>query len=630
MSAAAQPNSFDSRAVRDADENVPESGLFSSVLHNATFVSSEGRVYRLFPEGEGVSLGRTFSLDAFRDRSFGATDGGSSNETIDVLTFPGTSASKPESVAMPAPLPAEKPSECPLEETIRRKRAVEGICGRRQTPMPIRIFQSLSEKVSAKTIPSTQTLPNTKKGHAGSPISRDISIRGHSLLKKESADDRESVFRCDTVPFLDGAPDFFARNSKKSSAASRKSSSSVPPSLENAKEIQDETFDLRVFSSLSVAENIRNADENLVRTSPIAEPETVSEVEPEQGSKIVEETLPERRTFVRIVRLDLPHVSRTRIARRPFEKTHRLSRLDGRAEQAIENEIITLEQAPEMEQPPLIEGVPEAFFPEEAPSEIPETAIRAAFSSENESSSPPLLHGGALHENALPIEWANWKPTWPEHVDSMRRRGAESIRLLSDHLATLHRRGIKVVSFNGFQPGDGCTTVILCAARQLAASGFRVLLADAHAENPELPRLLDIPSHPTFYEIVVLEERLEFLPWSASAIEVEQDGQVESREFGELVAMVRDEFDLVLVDNGSLVEQALSERERFWRQMGSDGVLLVVNTQNRNPVNLPVVAAKLRRHGVELLGITENYVRAHEPASHEPRESETVSPEPEP
>ena len=48
----------------------------------------------------------------------------------------------------------------------------------------------------------------------------------------------------------------------------------------------------------------------------------------------------------------------------------------------------------------------------------------------------------------------------------------------------------KVLAVGGCRAGDGATTMLLCAARLLAQRGFRVLLADAAFDDPQLARRL--------------------------------------------------------------------------------------------------------------------------------------------
>ncbi|MDR0336684.1 MAG: hypothetical protein LBI18_06295 [Planctomycetaceae bacterium] len=205
-----------------------------------------------------------------------------------------------------------------------------------------------------------------------------------------------------------------------------------------------------------------------------------------------------------------------------------------------------------------------------------------------------------------------WQSHWPEHLKSLELAASDQICFLADHLEIHKEQKRRVFSFNSFHPGDGCTTLALCAARELAERGYRILLVDAHRQNPELPQLLHLPTNPEFYEIITLiPDRLELLPWSETSIEVNSNDQTTpslTQSFAEVVGSFRDAYDFVLLDNGSLVESPLNEHVALWREMCSDGVLLVVNMKRLPSVNIRSIAQRLLQNRISLLGIVENYV----------------------
>ncbi|MDR1963154.1 MAG: hypothetical protein LBQ50_05200 [Planctomycetaceae bacterium] len=223
----------------------------------------------------------------------------------------------------------------------------------------------------------------------------------------------------------------------------------------------------------------------------------------------------------------------------------------------------------------------------------------------SESSTPKLATPEHPNETWRLI----WQSHWPEHLKSLERAASDQICFLADHLEIQKEQGRTVLSFNGFYSGDGCTTLALCAARELAERGYRLLLVDAHRQNPELPQLLHLKTNPDFYEIITLiPERLELLPWSETAIEISNNNQTTTQSFSEIVGSFRADYDFILLDNGSLTECPFSERMILWREMGSDGVLLVLNMKNPVPVNIRGIAQRLLQNQVNLLGIVENYV----------------------
>ncbi|MDR2706866.1 MAG: hypothetical protein LBC02_13895 [Planctomycetaceae bacterium] len=250
---------------------------------------------------------------------------------------------------------------------------------------------------------------------------------------------------------------------------------------------------------------------------------------------------------------------------------------------------------------------PEPSQPEPSTMELPE----------NKSDTLPFplresLPAGANHANHSGNESGAWRliwqSHWPEHLKSLELAASDQICFLADHLEIQKEQKRKVFSFNSVQSGDGCTTLALCAARELAERGYRLLLVDAHRQNPELPQLLHLKTNPEFCEIITLiPDRLELLPWSETSIEINTNDHT-TQSFAEIVGSFRDDYDFILLDNGSLVECPLSEHVLLWREMCSDGVLLVLNMKNPAPLSVRAIAQRLVQNQINLLGIVENYV----------------------
>ncbi|MDR2754407.1 MAG: hypothetical protein LBC20_01750 [Planctomycetaceae bacterium] len=221
-------------------------------------------------------------------------------------------------------------------------------------------------------------------------------------------------------------------------------------------------------------------------------------------------------------------------------------------------------------------------------------------------------HENNSHENGSHKNGGTWRllwqSHWPDYLKSLELAASDQICFLADHLEIQKEHKRNVISFNSFQPGDGCTTLALCAARELAERGYRLLLVDAHRQNPELPQLLHLKTNPDFYEIITLiPDRLELLPWSETSIEINSKDHI-TQSFTEIVGSFRDDYDFILLDNGSLVEYPFDEHIVLWREMHSDGVLLVLNMKCPPSVSVRTIAQRLFQNQINLLGIVENYV----------------------
>lgn len=599
------------------DESPPPDLAFSSLsasLKGAAFVSSEGRVYRLFSDEEESRLADVFALEPFDAR----LDTESSEQTL-------SNEPAPEEIPvglsdMPAISVQAAPSPgLSLDEAIRRSRAVEGVC-RQQVARSERIFEFISPHPTG-TESSRKTSPSDRKSTPSMPSP------GKPVRPEPTAS--LSIWK---------ALDISGEKDRPSAA---------PPVVEPAEEsLPEETLSL---------EQYRHGDGE---TGPVGE-QAAGRNDVDSGGAAA----------VRMIRLRLPLLLGRRPRKKPFDLPKHPERRESRPdavdppmivpfrlpepEQELEPEselksecsatepvaedtppesedrltlrpdapnddaVLKTEQddAPEerSESPDVETSVIEIFETETPGAEMPDVEISVAETvdiavAEVSVDAVPEPRQPACPADATVRGESTWQPAWPPHLDSLKRRAPGQIDGLSDHLEGLWKARKKVVCFNGFRRGDGCTTLLLCAARELARRGFHVLTVDAHPENPDLPGLLDAPFDAEFCRIVLLENRLEFLHWSDEVIEIDTPRGKTSQTFGELVATLRDDYDFILLDNGCLDASSLDRRLRFWREAHSDGVLLIVNTKNPDAAGLRDVARRLRRHEVELLGIAENYV----------------------
>ncbi|MDR0610745.1 MAG: hypothetical protein LBG58_11590 [Planctomycetaceae bacterium] len=272
----------------------------------------------------------------------------------------------------------------------------------------------------------------------------------------------------------------------------------------------------------------------------------------------------------------------------------------------LETKLSSLETKPSFPEP----SPPESSLPESSTMELENRSDTLPFPLREPL---PAGLGHADHVDNKNGAWRLlWQSHWPEHLKSLELAASDQICFLADHLEIQKEQKRKVFSFNSVQSGDGCTTLALCAARELAERGYRVLLADAHCQNPELPQLLHLKTNPDFCEIITLiPDRLELLPWSETSIEINTNTNTNdhtTQSFAEIVGSFRDDYDFILLDNGSLVECPLSEHVLLWREMSSDGVLLVLNMKNPAPLSVRAIAQRLLQNQINLLGIVENYV----------------------
>ena len=193
---------------------------------------------------------------------------------------------------------------------------------------------------------------------------------------------------------------------------------------------------------------------------------------------------------------------------------------------------------------------------------------------------------------------------WSEQVDSLMRTADYQIRMLADHLVVQSNQGIKVICFKSVFSGDGCSTILLCAVRSLMERGYRILLVDAHHRHIDLPNQLNMLENlDTEDDVMILNDHLGLLVWQESKTVTEN-----TTILADNLTAHREKYDLILLDNGSLMEGPLTEFVEFWNQIMPDGVVLVSNTKHPPEVPVSHIACRLRQNHIHLIGITENYV----------------------
>lgn len=527
--------------------------LFPDILRGAAYVSTGGRVYNLFSEEDEATilkspLGAPLRMDpmAFTEDPEEETTP-DFTESVEIKTEP--VVDKPEQTeSIETNLETLQTEETEdidvfvsefdqwkntvrpsVEEVLRRKRGVEGICGSKAKPRRM-------------WVDTPGPKPTNSEESAESAKPRKMPLRS-----EES--ERPTLKLFDVLP--------------KPSVTPRSASDKIPnrpkttlfSATENGKRPVDFEATIKLLETAAPKKTLHKTKKP-ERTETTG---TVSDSPPKRN----------------IVRLNVP---RTRRLSRPFAPRQRATETTVPPPEIVESASIPTHEVPAQE----IES-------EKVVGDVLNNIVKTHLS----ASSRWRLH---------------WHPVWPEHLDSLERDASNQIRHLADHLESQIRQDRKVISFNGYRPGDGCTTYSLCAAREMAERGYRLLLADAHRQHPELALLLELDIDPHLYEIMTLiPDRLELLPWSESFIEIDSHEESHTISFTDIVASLRNEYDLILLDGGSLIESPLGERVAQWRRMRSDGVLLVVNTKNPEPVNVQAVARRLERFNIELLGVTENY-----------------------
>jgi Mrp family chromosome partitioning ATPase len=198
---------------------------------------------------------------------------------------------------------------------------------------------------------------------------------------------------------------------------------------------------------------------------------------------------------------------------------------------------------------------------------------------------------------------------WSAQLNSLMQTASNQIRMLTDHLVVQSHQGVKAICFKSVFPGDGCSTLLLSAVRALVERRHRILLVDVHYRHIDLPqqlnlsRDLDSSTLASESEVITLNEHLGLWIWHETKTMEENMALL-----GEIITANRNDYDLILLDSGSLTESPLTEFVEFWNQIELDGIILVTNTKRPSGIPVPHIARRLRQHHIHLIGVAENYV----------------------
>jgi protein-tyrosine kinase len=252
--------------------------------------------------------------------------------------------------------------------------------------------------------------------------------------------------------------------------------------------------------------------------------------------------------------------------------------------------------------------VAEPETPVPQPAELATVAAQAepARSADPTGPSPPAF------EPALQVD----SFAWPSGCARLGLDAAEQIGQLAAALRTASVQGQRVVAITGCHRGDGCTTLLLCAARRLAEQDLRVVLVDADFDNPLLARRLGLlpefgweavlAGHSPLDEVAIdsVQDRLAIVPLCGSL-----PAAADADDRPTPLSVLGEHSHLGLVDLGPFGDHVAGGSGPFETVVNwIDAVVLVHNVGSTSPADLERTRGRVQAAGLTELGITENFV----------------------
>ncbi|MBN1855232.1 MAG: hypothetical protein JW829_21045 [Pirellulales bacterium] len=230
---------------------------------------------------------------------------------------------------------------------------------------------------------------------------------------------------------------------------------------------------------------------------------------------------------------------------------------------------------------------------------------------------------------------------WPDMCRQILEIAGDALNSLAKHVLITTEAGHSVVGMTADQSGTGCTTILLCLARQLAMLGARVALVDASFTHPALGERLGLAiehgwDHVLRGQVPLAEamiasqkDRMVLLPL-ASPMDPEMESDVIWNIQAAIgIGVLREHYDVTLMDLGSMDSSVdtqpaadASARDMLAHGRPVDGILKVVQFAVQTRVdrllatyhwtdparrNGPSIEEQFLAAGIPPLGVIENF-----------------------
>ncbi len=216
---------------------------------------------------------------------------------------------------------------------------------------------------------------------------------------------------------------------------------------------------------------------------------------------------------------------------------------------------------------------------------------------------------------AYQVDQFAWSPT----ASKLSLNAGIQLDRLADGLAAGLPEGRKVVGLGAGRRGEGCTTLLLCAARRLAQRGLNVLLVDADFDHSCLARRLGLMPETGWEDVLAgrvplaeaivesIQDRLSILPLRGLAAEQDCSSGITVDPAASL-ALLRKHYDLILIDLGELNTGMPAGQPLEAAAQWLDAVVLVHDVRATPQTELIQTRSRLQAAGIAEAGIAENFV----------------------
>lgn len=208
---------------------------------------------------------------------------------------------------------------------------------------------------------------------------------------------------------------------------------------------------------------------------------------------------------------------------------------------------------------------------------------------------------------------------WPKVCGRLESSANAELERVIETLLAAQLRGKKSFMLGGCRSGDGATSLLMAAARRLAAQQMKVVLVEADWSQPQLARRLGLLPQYGWEDVLLgrlpleevliesIAEKLVILPvrepFSTAELPAEAAGRMV-----ETWNSLRHHFDMLLVDPGPLASSPILDRQYAGAMAGRiDAAIMVKNLRQQDHSEFDAASHALHNAGAKILGIVENF-----------------------
>jgi Mrp family chromosome partitioning ATPase len=207
---------------------------------------------------------------------------------------------------------------------------------------------------------------------------------------------------------------------------------------------------------------------------------------------------------------------------------------------------------------------------------------------------------------------------WPSACQRIERKAPKSLARIASELISAATRGQRVVAVLGCHRSEGATTILQCIAHALSEADCRTLIADADLQQPHLAERLGVLPEAGWDDVLsgslqlpdVLissrKDKLVLLPMRRPHTSGKGASQVQQSV---IVALLRDQYDLMLLDTGPVMEDGGQGLAALAGSGVIDAAVVVCNSEITTPAQVDDAVKQLAEHNIPCAGVIENFVR---------------------